>query len=51
MYRALHRLNTSYGPPPPLEPELRQRLNDAFRPDVERLSTLIGRDLTHWCAE
>jgi hypothetical protein len=47
-YRALRRLNTSYAPPPPLDPELRQRLNDTFRPDVERLSTLIGRDLTHW---
>jgi Sulfotransferase domain len=49
-YRALHRLNTSYAPPPQLDPELRQRLNDDFRPDVERLSALLGRDLTRWCA-
>ena len=50
-YRGLHRLNTSYAPPPPLEPDLRRRLSEVFRPDVERLSALIGRDLSHWCAE
>ena len=47
-YWALRRLNISYGPPPPLDPELRRRLDDEFRPDVESLSALIGRDLTHW---
>jgi Sulfotransferase domain len=50
-FRALHRLNTSYAVPPPLDPGLRRRLNHEFRPDVERLSALLGRDLTHWCAE
>ncbi|HEX6112514.1 MAG TPA: hypothetical protein VFZ10_09410, partial [Geminicoccaceae bacterium] len=50
-YRALHRLNTSYAPPPPLDPALRRRLSDQFRPDVERLSALLRRDLTHWFAE
>jgi hypothetical protein len=50
-YKTLHRLNTSYAPPPPLDPELGRRLKDEFRPNVERLSALIGRDLTPWCAE
>ena len=50
-YRALHRLNTSYAPPSPLDPELLRCLSNQFRPDVERLSALIGRNLTHWCAE
>lgn len=49
-YRALCRLNTSYAPPPPLEPDLRRRLVDQFRPDVERLGALLGRDLGHWVA-
>jgi hypothetical protein len=44
-YKALHRLNTSYAPPPSLDPDLRARLKS-----VERLSALIGRDLTHWTA-
>ena len=50
-YWTLRRLNVSYAPPPPLDRALRRRLNDKFRPDVERLSALIGRDLTHWFAE
>ena len=50
-YRVLHRLNTSYAPPPPMDPRLRDRLKTAFRVDVERLSALIQRDLTHWIAD
>jgi hypothetical protein len=43
-------LNTRVAAPP-LDPDLRRRLNHEFRPDVERLSALLGRDLTHWVAE
>jgi hypothetical protein len=33
---------------PSLAPELRARLKQDFAPEVERLSQLLGRDLTHW---
>lgn len=29
----------------------RERLNAWYRSDVDRLSTAIGRDLSHWCAK
>jgi hypothetical protein len=32
----------------PLAPELRAKLARDFAPDVERLSSLLKRDLTHW---
>lgn len=32
-----------------MDPALRRRLQAEFRPEVERLSELLGRDLTHWC--
>jgi hypothetical protein len=32
----------------PMPEELQARLRDTFRPDVERLSHLVGRDLTGW---
>jgi len=31
-----------------LPPELRREMTETFRPDVERLETLLGRDLTAW---
>jgi GT2 family glycosyltransferase len=36
---------------PPLDPDLRARLKREFAPEVERLSELLGRDLTHWSRE
>lgn len=41
--------NVQNMPPPPMDPELRRRLQAEFTPEVERLSELLGRDLTHWC--
>ena len=35
----------------PLSPEMRARLIEEFRPDVERLAAATGRDLSHWLAE
>ena len=35
----------------PMSPELRARLRREFAPEVERLSQLLGRDLTHWSRE
>ena len=43
------RLNTTYGPRPPMDPELRRRLLKEFEPEVEELSSLLGRDLSSWC--
>jgi hypothetical protein len=31
-----------------MDPELRRHLKLEFAPEVERLSELLGRDLTHW---
>ena len=46
---SLKHLNTNYGGRPPLTPELDKKLQAEFLPEVERLSELLGRDLTHWC--
>ena len=44
----LLRLNTARQKRRPLEPELRLRLTNEFRPEVERLSDMLGRDLSDW---
>jgi hypothetical protein len=41
-------LNTRSRPRSPLAPELRSRLRMELRDEVERLSDLLGRDLTAW---
>jgi hypothetical protein len=33
----------------PVPPQLRKKLQAEFAPEVERLSVLLGRDLSHWC--
>jgi hypothetical protein len=40
--------NLKFTKRPELSPELRVRLKSEFAPEVERLSELLGRDLTHW---
>ncbi|MGA2660406.1 MAG: glycosyltransferase [Verrucomicrobiota bacterium] len=44
----VRRFNASVERRPPLAPDLRARLKREFAPEVERLSELLGRDLTHW---
>lgn len=44
----LRKMNSRDGQRPPLAPELRQRLQREYAPEVDRLSELLGRDLTHW---
>ena len=44
----LRKLNTAPAARQPLAPELRLRLDQEFAPEVERLSALLGRDLTGW---
>jgi Sulfotransferase domain len=44
----LRKLNSRDGVRPPMSPEVRERLNFDFAPEVAHLSELLGRDLTHW---
>lgn len=39
-----------HGVIPELSIETRQKLNDYYRDDVQKLSAMIGRDLDHWLA-
>ena len=48
LFRELSRFNIRYESRPPMDPQLRQRLQAELAPEVERLNDLIGRDLTHW---
>jgi hypothetical protein len=41
-------VNTRFSKRPPLDPGLRWKLRREFAPEIERLSELLGRDLTHW---
>ena len=45
---ALRRVYYSDDSPPPLDAALRRELQDAFRADTDRLSELLGRDLSFW---
>lgn len=47
----LARMNTKITPPRPLDTEFKRRLKQQFAPEVERQSTLLGRDLTHWSGQ
>ncbi len=40
---------TRYERRPEMLPETRTRLQKLFLPEMERLSALLDRDLTHWC--
>ena len=42
---------TKYERRSPLTPELRQRLGREFQDDIDKLSDLLGRDLSHWYQE
>lgn len=43
-------MNSEAKPRPPMDPALRRQLIDEFRPEIERLGTLIDRDLSAWLA-
>ncbi|MBI3796732.1 MAG: sulfotransferase [Deltaproteobacteria bacterium] len=47
--KRLRSLNTKYESRPPMNPELKRRLQVEFLPEVQQLGELLGRDLTHWC--
>jgi len=48
--RRLWKLNSRSEKRAPLAAEVRAQLKREFAPEVERLSALLGRDLTHWSA-
>jgi len=48
LLKSLRKHNTRYGPRKPVEAELSKRLREEFASEVEQLSELLGRDLTHW---
>jgi hypothetical protein len=48
IWEQARRLNETAPERPPLAEETRQYVNDMFREDVQRLSTLLGRNLAHW---
>jgi hypothetical protein len=41
-------MNSEAKPRPPMDPVLRRQLIDEYTPEIERLSALIGRDLSAW---
>lgn len=44
----LKRWNSKRVTRSPISPELRSRLQAEFAPEIERLSALLGHDLSHW---
>jgi len=51
LWRPLIRLNMKREQRQPMDPELRRQLQAEKLPEVEALSELLGRDLTHWCRD
>lgn len=48
---SLLRLNSPNTPRPPMNPTLRRNLKKELEVDVERLSGILDRDLSHWALE
>jgi hypothetical protein len=48
---AIRKLNSAPAARPEMTPELERQLSRRFAPEIERLSLLLGRDLTHWSRE
>lgn len=46
--RGLWNFNIKYEARPAMNPELKKRLSAEFAPDLERLSKMLGYDLTFW---
>jgi len=49
--KKITKLNTRTVERSPMPEDLRRQLQKEFRPGVERLSDLLGRDLMHWVEE
>lgn len=48
--RRLHAMNTLYKPRAPMDAGMRRSLEEEFRPEVQRLEQVLGRDLGVWHA-
>jgi len=48
LYAKVNSLNAVKKSRPTIDPGLRRQLQEEFRPEVEALSELLGKDLTHW---
>lgn len=48
LFKRLARFNTRSASRPTLDPGLRKEVHEAFAQDVQRLSGLLGKDLSHW---
>jgi len=48
VFKQIERITTKYRPRPSMPEELRRELIEYFRSDIEKLSELIGRDLSGW---
>jgi hypothetical protein len=48
VYSFLKHLNSKTASRPPLDPELRRRLQQDLRPEIEQLGKMVGRDLSAW---
>jgi hypothetical protein len=46
--KRIRRFNTVKVDRQPLDPQMRATLSTEFRPEVERLSSVLDRDLSHW---
>jgi len=51
IYNRVERLNTTQASRSVMDPELRARLVEHFRPDINHLAELIDRDLSQWLFE
>ncbi len=49
VYWKLRQANTRYEARSPLDSHIRLQLQQEFKPEIEQLSKLLGRDLTYWC--
>ena len=46
--KAINNINVKYRPRPSMPIQLRKELTEYFRPDIEKLGGLLGRDFSHW---
>lgn len=49
--RRLQSINTKSVPRPPMDPELRRRLQAELADDIGRLETMLDRDLSNWLGQ
>jgi len=48
VYNRIEKLNVTQAKKEPLDPQFRKELQEYFRHDIEKLTNIIGRDLSEW---